>query len=565
MKRIEDLLLKYWGFEVFKPQQEKIINSIINNINTLVVLPTGGGKSLCYQLPSLVIGGTTLVISPLIALMEDQVRALNQKGISAFYFKSDSTRLTIDQQLDNCIHGNYSLVYCSPERLRSSDFLYKISKANIKHIAIDEAHCISEWGHEFRPSYRKIKELINMFHEIVVTAYTGSATLEVKQDIIENLELKNSKTIEVSYQRKNIFYEIYHVKNKVKGLLSIVENKSSIIYCNTRKSSEFVSKRLSDKGFLSDYFHGGMSREEKEEKLLKWHSEKIKIIVATTAFGMGIDKPNVRKIIHYNLPESLERYYQETGRAGRDGKKSKAITLINPEEKKSFIKNTLNSLPSKDDLTKTYKNICNYLQIPIGEGQGNYYDFDLIYFCKKYKLAKNITLNILHFLENNGLLVLTYIKKNKIKIDIKADINSIKETIKLSTKQSRVIEGLLRFYPNIFNKKTEISVEKLEQHTKLSPKEVVKSFEFYNKMNLLNLNMTSSDLQIYWSKPREDNYSVNPLINRLNKLNSIRRIKLENIIDFVYNDEKCKTKQLLKYFGEDKKYNCMNCSSFCCK
>jgi len=565
MKRIEDLLLKYWGFKVFKPQQENIINSIINNINTLAVLPTGGGKSLCYQLPSLVIGGTTLVISPLIALMEDQVRALNQKGISAFYFKSDSARLTIDQQLDNCIHGNYSLVYCSPERLRNSDFVSKISRANIKHIAIDEAHCISEWGHEFRPSYRKIKELINTFQKIIVTAYTGSATLEVKQDIIENLELENCKTIEASYERKNIFYEIYHVNDKVKGLLNIMDNESSIIYCNTRKSTEFISKKLSDKGFSSDYFHGGMLREEKEEKLFKWHSEKIKIIVATTAFGMGIDKPNVRKIIHYNLPESLENYYQETGRAGRDGEKSKAITLINPEEKKSFIKSKLNSLPSKDDLTKTYKNICNYLQIPIGEGQGNYYDFDLIYFCKKYRLTKNITLNILHFLENNGLLVLSYIKKNKIKIHIHANINSLKETIKLSTIQSRVIESLLRYYPNILDKKIEISIDKLEQLTKLNSKEIIKSFEFYNKMNLLNLNITNSDLQIYWLKPREDNYSVNPLINKLNEINNIKRIKLEKIIDFIYNDEKCKTRQLLKYFGEKKKHNCMNCSSFCCE
>ena len=565
MNKIEDLLLKYWDFKAFKPQQEKIINSIINNINTLVVLPTGGGKSLCYQLPSLVIGGTTLVISPLIALMEDQVRVLNQRGIDAFYFKPDSTHLTIDQQLDNCIHGNYNLVYCSPERLKNSDFLNKISKANIKHIAIDEAHCISEWGHEFRPSYRKIKELINTFQKIIVTAYTGSATLEVKQDIIENLELENCKTIEASYERKNIFYEIYHVNDKVKGLLNIMDNESSIIYCNTRKSTEFISKKLSDKGFSSGYFHGGMLREEKKEKLLKWHSEKIKIIVATTAFGMGIDKPNVRKIIHYNLPESLENYYQETGRSGRDGEKSKAITLINPEEKKSFIKNKLNSLPSKDDLTKTYKNICNYLQIPIGEGQGNYYDFDLIYFCEKYKLAKITTLNILRFLENNDLLVLSYVKKNKIKIHIHTNINNLKETIKRSTLQSRVIESLLRYYPNILDKKTEISIEKLKKFTKLNSKEIIKSLEFYNKMRLLNLNITNSDLQIYWSKPREDNFSINPLIKQLNEINNVKRIKLKKIIDFIYDDEKCKTRQLLKYFGENKINNCMNCSSFCCE
>lgn len=565
MKKIKDILLEYWGYKKFKDQQEAIINSIISGDNALVTLPTGGGKSLCYQLPSLIIGGTTIVISPLIALMEDQVRALNKLGISSFYFKSDSKNLTMDQQLDNCIYGNYNLVYCSPERLMNSEFLNKLSRANVNHIAIDEAHCISEWGHEFRPSYRKIKDLIKLFPNAVVTAYTGSASLRVKNDIIENLELINISKIESSYERKNIFYEVSQVDNKINGLLKVIDNESSIIYCDTRRSTEYVSKKLSHKGFSIDYFHGGITIEEKKEKLLKWHSEDIKIIVATTAFGMGIDKSNVRKVIHYDIPRSIENYYQESGRAGRDGEKSKAISLVTPEDKSLFINQNLNSLPSKTNLIETYKKLCNHLQIPFGEGQGNYFDFDFIYFCRKYKLNKRTTHSIFRFLENNGLIVLNYTKNNKIKIHIQASINTIKDSIKLSNPQSKVIESLIRFYPGIMDKKIEISIEKLIQFTNLSRKEIYEYLNFYNKINLLDLDITSSDIQLQWIKPREDNYSINPLIKQLEEINSIKKIKFKKIIKFIYDDKNCKTRHLLKYFGENKTNNCMNCSSFCCK
>ena len=564
MNKIKEVLLKYWGYKKFKPQQEIVIKSIISGKNALVVLPTGGGKSLCYQLPSLIIGGTTLVISPLISLMEDQIRSLNKLGISSFYFKSDTKNLTIDQQLDNCIHGNYNLVYCSPERFKKSNFLSKISQANITHIAIDEAHCISEWGHEFRPSYRKIKELINFFPRSSITAYTGSANLNVKNDIIENLGLANCVKIESSYERKNISYKMYHIDDKIKGLLNTIGNESSIIYCSTRKSTEFISKRLSNKGFSTDYFHGGMSREEKKEKLLKWHSEKIKTIVATTAFGMGIDKSNVRKVIHYDIPESIESYYQETGRAGRDGQDSKAILLINSKDTSLFLKINLKSLPTKTDLFKTYKNLCNHLQIFIGEGEGDYFDFNLTFFCRKYNLNKRTTLIILYFLENNELIILNYFEKNKINVIINSNIDNIKESIKLLTPQSKILESLLRYYPSIMDKKTEISIEKLTQLTKLNFKEVNKYLEFYNKMNLLDLNKTSSDIQLRWMKPREDNYSINPLIQKLEKVNNIKENKFKKIIDFINDNENCKTKQLLNYFGEEKNINCMNCSSSSC-
>ena len=565
MNKVEELLFKYWGYKKFKDQQKEIINSILSKRNTLATLPTGGGKSLCYQLPSQILGGVTLVISPLIALMQDQVRALNKIGISSFYFKSETKNLTIDQQLDNCIFGNYSIVYCSPERLKNVKFLKKIIKADINHIAIDEAHCISEWGHEFRPSYRNIKDLIKLTPKAIISVFTGSATRIVKNDIIENLGLTNFNILESSYERKNIYYEIIYLEDKLNGLITLLNNQSSIVYVNTRRSSELIAQKLSVEGFLSDYFHGGMSIEEKKEKLIKWHTEEIKVIVATTAFGMGIDKLNVRKIIHYNLPKSIEEFYQQSGRAGRDGRSSKAVLLVSPQDKSLFIKNNLKSLPNKNDLITTYKKLCTHLQIAIGEGHGLDFDFDFDFFCKKYDFNKNTAFSVLRFLERNELVYINNLQKEIIKIHIHSNIDSLKDSIKQSTKQSRVLESLLRLYPRITYKMTEISIEKLNHSSKLNKTEIKKYLNFYRNLNLLDIEIINCDIQLKWLKPREDNYTINPLIKQLENINNIKKNKFKQILNFIYDNQNCKTRQILEYFGENKNMNCMNCSSFSCK
>ena len=382
MKNTEGLLTSYWGYKSFKPQQEKIINSIIKGNNTLAILPTGGGKSLCYQLPSLILEGTTLVISPLIALMEEQVGLLKKIGISSFYFKSESLNSSTNQQLDNLINGNYKIVYCSPEKFINKDFLNKISQANINHIAIDEAHCISEWGHEFRPSYRKIRKLLNLFSCATISAFTGSASKLVKNDIIKSLELENFKIIESSFERKNISYKVNHVNDKNKALLKIIQNESSIVYCNTRKTAEIISRLLNKNGYSSDYFHGGVSLTLKKEKLLKWHSEEIKIIIATTAFGMGIDKSNVRFVIHFSMPLSLEGYYQEIGRAGRDGKLSDCIMYYSVKDKVIYEKMLKKEAPKS--MKKVEHNNCMLSKL---QDITNF--FENIIDCKHFLLCKH--------------------------------------------------------------------------------------------------------------------------------------------------------------------------------
>ena len=363
-----DLLKKYWQKDKFRPMQKEIIENYQRGEDTVVLLPTGGGKSICYQLPAIVQEGLTLVISPLISLMQDQVNQLNERGIKAMFFENNSLKNPIDHQFDNAKYGNFKLIYSSPERLLNKSFLNQIKSLKIHGIAVDEAHCVSEWGHDFRPAFKAIKNLKQLLPGVPMIALTATATKEVIRSISSDLGMKTPKVFKTSFERKNIQYQVFSPKNKIDFIKKSLKDKkeSCIIYCNSRKESESTAMKLRNLGLSCDYFHGGLNNEIKKKKLAEWKNEKTLVIVATSAFGMGIDKDNVRKVFHIMIPESIETYYQETGRVGRDGKLSSAILLVNPDDSNSLFKQSINHLPNKSDLENFFKKLSNYLQIPYG-------------------------------------------------------------------------------------------------------------------------------------------------------------------------------------------------------
>ena len=365
------LLKKFWGFDQFRPNQEEIINSLLSGEDVLGILPTGGGKSLCYQLPALLHEGSVLVVSPLVALMEDQVKQLEQKEIKAMYFESHPKSLPLQQQLDNSIHGNYKLIYTSPERFLNPNFVQRLAQANISLVAIDEAHCISEWGHDFRPAYRELGILPTLFPNTPILALTASATPEVVKDIKVLLHLQKAQLFQSSYKRPNIGYQIWQTEDKFNTAAQLLNHHkgTSIIYCNTRKQTEDLAEFLKQRRYQVDYFHGGLPADSKKQRLAAWQQGKIHHIAATTAFGMGIDKADVRMVIHLQLPESIENYYQETGRAGRDQKAATSFLLFHSGDPKELKSQFLDKIPKQKDLEGTYKDLCNFYRLLMGKAR----------------------------------------------------------------------------------------------------------------------------------------------------------------------------------------------------
>lgn len=370
-------LQQYWGYTAFRPQQQEIINSILTGHDTVALLPTGGGKSLCYQLPALAREGFCLVVSPLIALMQDQVQRLTAQGIAAACIYAGMPRQAVANTLENTARGDYKLLYVSPERLQTGLFLEYLPLFNINLIAVDEAHCISQWGHDFRPEYLKIAQLKKLFYRTPFLALTASATKEVEADIVTQLKLYKPHTFRQSFSRNNIFYRLLYAENKWTALLeTLLQHKENccIVYCRSRRQTEILVKQLSEQGFDARHYHAGMSGEQREKNFNTWLQDSTKIMVATTAFGMGIDKADVRLVVHYDAPEHLEAYYQEAGRAGRDGLPCEALLLHNTGDLKKLAGSTQIQFPPDDILRKTYQAVCEYLQLPIGAQPNRYFD-----------------------------------------------------------------------------------------------------------------------------------------------------------------------------------------------
>ncbi|MCE2713361.1 MAG: ATP-dependent DNA helicase [Cryomorphaceae bacterium] len=490
MKKSVEILEKYWGFTSFRPSQSEIIDDSINGSDVLALLPTGGGKSICFQVPGLVREGITIVVSPLIALMQDQVTNLNKKGIRAKSIISGMSYREIDLILDNARFGGLDFLYTSPERIQSKLFIERCKRMSVGLIVVDEAHCISEWGHDFRPSFLQIKELRVHHPNVPIIALTATATQEVRNDIIKQLQLKNPKIHEASFERKNLTYNCYKTDNKINKITEYCKKHpeySGIVYCQTRKSVKELAYHLSQNGLKTSAYHGGMNSEERSIVLTDWLNSTTKIIVATNAFGMGIDKPDVRYVLHYEFPMSLEAYFQEAGRAGRDGIDSESISYWNDNDLNELQRNVENRFPDKNAVLHCYRALCSFLKVAIGSGKDETYPLDLRAFTKAYDLDPSVTYNSLKILEMNQDISFSegFFCPTKVKFLIG---NKELYNFQLSHEKFTGITTMLsRSYPGIFDHFYEINENELIKRLSLqkhSFKALLRELETYGVIEI---------------------------------------------------------------------------------
>ena len=555
------ILQKYWGYSSFRDSQEDIIEAVLNKRDVVTILPTGGGKSLCYQVPGLILEGVCLVISPLISLMNDQTEQLRNNGIKALTIKSKATTDEIVSLFDNLKFGKYKFLYLSPERLQSDLVIQKIKEININLIAVDEAHCISEWGHDFRPSYRLIYKVRDVFPTINIIALTATATKKVVDDIIENLNLSKTSIFKKSFYRNNLAYQIIKNENKLGKLEQIFKKNPfpTIIYVNSRKKTEDISNFINAKGYLSTFYHGGMTNESKTIAFNSWMNEDRLIMVATNAFGMGIDKPNVKVVIHLDLPASIENYVQEAGRAGRNGEKSFSVVLQNENDINFFKKNTLETIPTINEIKNVHRKLYQYFQIALGELPEVSFDFNFLKFCQTYKLSQKKTATIFQILKKNSIIEINskFSQKSTV-IFIISSKQLIRQTFnnKLTRK---LIDFILRSHGGIFQKEVKINefdIAKRMQINSLTVKELLNKLDH---LNIIDYKEASSNEDFTFLTPREDDKTINRISKSIEKYLNQQQKKSKELIYFIKNNTTCRYIQLSHYFNEKKVSKCTLC------
>lgn len=557
-----NILERYWKFTEFKPNQEAIINAVLDGEDTFALLPTGGGKSLCFQIPALAKKGICIVISPLIALMKDQVQQLSNKGIKALAITSGISYNELDTLLDNCIYGNYKFLYLSPERLQQELVQDRIRQMHVNLIAVDEAHCISQWGNDFRPAYKNITTLRQIQPSVNVIALTASAKPEVIEDIAKELEFIQPKIFKQSFFRSNLAYMVYHENDKYYRIESILKKykASSIIYVRNRKLTLETASFLASKNITATYYHGGLSNDEKNTNMSAWLNNQKQVIVATNAFGMGIDKPDVKTVIHLNLPESIENYFQEAGRAGRNGSKAFAVILKNNSDAVLVNNQFLKVLPTVSFVKQVYRKLCSYFQISYGEGVYSTYDFDFNTFCKAYNFSPVLSYNALLLLDRNSIITLSKQFKNNIKVQFIISSSALFNYLETHKEFNIIVKSILRMYGGIFDHVTKIDLNRIVDKASVTEPQLIHVLQELENSQIITLNLAKTDAQITFIQPREDDKTINRIATIIEQQNKLKQQQVKSILEYVENNTICKSMQLLNYFGEKNIKPCGICS-----
>ena len=556
------LLQKYWKHETFRTPQEEIIQSVLDGNDTFALLPTGGGKSVCFQIPALLLNGICLVVSPLIALMKDQVQNLQSRNIKAIALTGGVSQDEVIDILDNCQFGNYKFLYLSPERLQHDWIVERLKQLPINLIAIDEAHCVSQWGHDFRPAYLKISALKEHYPSTPFLALTATANKRVQEDICTNLALVNPKVFTKSFTRENLAYHVIKTEDKLFKIQQILTKnpQSSIIYVRNRKSCVETSQQLNQLGFTSTIYHGGLPTKEKEKNMQSWLENKSQVMVATNAFGMGIDKPDVKTVIHIQLPENIENYYQEAGRAGRNGEKAFGIILTNSGDINYTKRQFLDVLPDKKIVRDVYVKLNNYFRIAYGEGFNESFAFNLNQFCSHYNFPILKAFNSLQFLDRQGILTFQSESSEKISLQFIIPSKEVIRYISLHPHDEPIITTILRTYSGIFDVETTINPHLVAKKSNTTEAAVEKVIDQLAESQCIILHAKNNDSSITFNEVREDDLTINRVAKFLAHQNQLKQDQFQSVIDYISNEDSCKNKLLLAYFDEITKEDCGICS-----
>jgi len=563
METALEILQKYWKHDTFRPLQHDIIDSVLAGNDTFALLPTGGGKSICFQVPAMMKDGICLVISPLIALMKDQVANLQKRDIKAIALTGGISADDTINLLDNCQFGNYKFLYLSPERLQSDWILDRIKSLPINLIAIDEAHCVSQWGHDFRPAYLKISLLKPHFPKVPFLALTASATQRVQKDIMAQLQLQKPIVFQQSFARKNIAYMVFETEDKNYRIEQILTKypQPSIIYVRNRKSCLDVSSQLNAAGFRATFYHGGLPTKEKDKNMQLWMNEEVQVIVATNAFGMGIDKSNVKTVIHIQLPENIENYYQEAGRAGRNEDKAFAVLLTAPSDTIQAENQFINALPDKKFLTEVYVKLCSYFRIAYGEGIDEQFSFNLNQFCQKYSFPALRTFNAMQFLDRQGIISLSQEFSEKITIQFLIESKEVIRYISLNPNDEEIILAILRTYPGIYDMQTAFNLPLIAKKSNAKENQVHAVLQKLKEKEIIDYHAKNNDATLIFNEVREDERTINRISKFLENQNQLKKSQLRSVLDYVNDSKNCKSRTILNYFGETETTDCGICSN----